>query len=65
MSQVSRVCLRFTCSRTIYAHLQSLEKQLDRVDGALEENQDRVGIMEEHLQNVQQELKYTQGRVRT
>jgi len=40
-----------------------LEKQLDRVDGALEENQDRIGIMEEHLQNVQQELKYTQGRV--
>jgi len=43
--------------------MQALEKQLERVDGALEENQDRIGIMGEHLQNVQQELKYTQGRV--
>ena len=45
------------------SHKQALEKALERADAALDENQDRVGIMTEHLKNVQQELKYTQTRV--
>lgn len=42
---------------------QNLEKALEKADGAVEENSDRISIMEEHLRNVQQELKYTQSRV--
>ena len=43
--------------------MQDLEKQLEGTDGLLDENSDRINIMSEHLSNVQQELKYTQGRV--
>ena len=43
---------------------QDLEKQLEQTEGQLSENADRIGIMDEHLSNVQQELKYTQSRVR-
>ncbi len=43
---------------------QELEVRLEKADAALEEHQDRVAIMDEHLKNVQQELKYTQSRVR-
>jgi hypothetical protein len=41
-----------------------LEKELEKADTAHEENRDRINIMQEHLHNVQQELKYTQSRVR-
>lgn len=58
-----RACTAPTSTPSLTPNMQALEKQLERVDGALEENQDRIGIMGEHLQNVQQELKYTQGRV--
>jgi hypothetical protein len=34
------------------------------MEGAIEENTDRINIMEDHLKNVQQELVYTQSRVR-
>jgi chaperonin cofactor prefoldin len=44
--------------------VQELEKRLEAVDTALEESHDRVAIMDEHLKNVQQELAYTQSRVR-
>jgi hypothetical protein len=44
--------------------MQHLEKRLEAAEAALEEHGDRVAIMGEHLKNVQQELKYTQGRVR-
>lgn len=43
---------------------QDLEKQLEQTENQLSENADRIGIMDEHLSNVQQELKYTQSRVR-
>mmetsp|Transcript_20436 Transcript_20436/g.66353 ORF Transcript_20436/g.66353 Transcript_20436/m.66353 type:complete len:909 (-) Transcript_20436:163-2889(-) len=43
-------------------HIRGLEKEREQSDAALEENKDRVGIMNEHLRNVQQELVYTQSR---
>ncbi len=43
--------------------MQRLEKQLELVDQALEENNDRINVMHEHLRNVQQELTYTESRV--
>ncbi len=43
---------------------QRLERRLERTERALETNMDRLHIMDEHLKNVQQELKYTQTRVR-
>eukprot|EP00854_Cymbomonas_tetramitiformis_P008918 gene8918-10568_t len=45
--------------------IKAEEKQLEAVEAALEENRDRINIMEEHLRNVQQELVYTQSRVDT
>lgn len=45
--------------------LQGLEKSLEQTETQLAENGDRIGIMSEHLNNVQQEIKYTQSRVRT
>lgn len=53
-----------TCQRCTCFTLQTLEKQLETTDSALTENSDRIQIMTEHLNNVQQELKYTQSRVR-
>lgn len=41
-----------------------MERKLDRTDLALEKNMDRIRSMDDHLKNVQQELKYTQTRVR-
>jgi hypothetical protein len=38
---------------------------LDAAEGDTEENKDRINIMHEHLKNVQQELVYTQSRVRS
>lgn len=43
--------------------MQKLERRLERTERALEQNTDRLHIMDEHLRNVQQELKYTQSRV--
>ncbi|GAX79427.1 hypothetical protein CEUSTIGMA_g6868.t1 [Chlamydomonas eustigma] len=43
--------------------VRDLEKQLEQTESLLSENGDRIGIMNEHLSNVQQELKYTQSRV--
>ena len=48
---------------TVLLRQQDLEKQLEATDTLLDENGDRINIMAEHLTNVQQELKYTQGRV--
>ncbi len=44
--------------------MQELERELEKTDGLLNENGERIAIMNEHLTNVQQELKYTQSRVR-
>jgi uncharacterized protein YgbK (DUF1537 family) len=43
--------------------LQDLEKQLEDVDTALEENKGRIDVMHSHLTNVQQEITYTESRV--
>jgi urease alpha subunit len=40
-----------------------LEGDLEETGVALDENVDRIKIMQEHLKNVQQELKFTQSRV--
>mmetsp|Transcript_9124 Transcript_9124/g.17160 ORF Transcript_9124/g.17160 Transcript_9124/m.17160 type:complete len:907 (-) Transcript_9124:51-2771(-) len=50
-------------NKALDSEVRDLERQLEATDVGLEENSDRVGIMEEHLKNVQQELKYTQNRV--
>jgi hypothetical protein len=42
--------------------VQKLERLLEDAEGGLEENGDRVGVMDEHLKNVQTELTYTQVR---
>lgn len=54
----------------LWAHLcccwypqQELEQKLEAADTALEENHDRISIMNEHLKNVHTELKYTQEKV--
>jgi len=52
-------------SRVSVVHtLQSLDKQLQQLDVSLEENTGRIGVMDEHLKNVQQEITYTESRVR-
>lgn len=43
---------------------QHLEQQLEAVDVAIEEHSGRIGVMEEHLKNVRQEIAYTESRVR-
>lgn len=43
--------------------LQLISSIIPKHQVALEENTDRIGIMTEHLQNVQQEITYTQSRV--
>lgn len=50
-------------NKALDAQVQRLEKQLQQVDAALEEHGGRVGVMHEHLKNVQQELTYTESRV--
>ncbi len=60
---VSQRRVRGCCSSSPGVALQDLEKKLESADAALEEHHDRVAIMDEHLKNVQQELKYTQSRV--
>jgi protein-arginine kinase activator protein McsA len=44
--------------------LQTVEKQLETLDASLEENKGRVEVMLDHLKNVQQEITYTESRVR-
>lgn len=56
--------MHFPCSTPHLPNLpQDLEKQLEGAESSLMENSDRIKIMDEHLNNVQQELKYTQTRV--
>ncbi|GLI65004.1 hypothetical protein VaNZ11_008430 [Volvox africanus] len=54
---------RGTDNEKLYVENAKLERRLERTDRALEQNMDRLHIMDEHLKNVQQELKYTQTRV--
>lgn len=49
-------------NRALNKEVATVEKEVERTDALLEENTDRVAIMEEHLKNVNQELRYTQTR---
>eukprot|EP00879_Flechtneria_rotunda_P003815 GHRR01004055.1.p1 GENE.GHRR01004055.1~~GHRR01004055.1.p1 ORF type:complete len:980 (+),score=386.14 GHRR01004055.1:396-3335(+) len=50
-------------NRGLNAQIRGLEKQLQQLDLSVEENAGRVGVMGEHLKNVQQEITYTESRV--
>ncbi|KAG2493473.1 hypothetical protein HYH03_008290 [Edaphochlamys debaryana] len=54
---------RGTENETLYVENAKMERKLERTERALDANMDRLHIMDEHLKNVQQELKYTQTRV--
>ncbi len=43
--------------------LQQLEKQLEGVDVALVQHEERASVLSSHLKNVQQEIAYTEARV--
>lgn len=43
--------------------MQELEAQLEQTRIAVEENNEHVKVLSEHLGNVRQEIGYTQGRV--
>lgn len=44
------------------AYIKRVRQELEYTDVSLEDNEDRVRVMSEHLANVQAELKYTQSR---
>lgn len=50
-------------NKALYRAVGALEHELEKTDGLLKENGERIAIMNEHLNNVQQELQYTQSRV--
>jgi len=50
-------------NKEIHTEVQSKEKRLEVVTSELDEHKGRVGIMSEHLKNVQQELLHTQALV--
>uniref|UniRef100_A0A061QV58 Flagella associated protein n=1 Tax=Tetraselmis sp. GSL018 TaxID=582737 RepID=A0A061QV58_9CHLO len=50
-------------NKELNRRVQGLEREVEQTSAALEDNVDRIKVMEEHLTNVQQELKFTQSRV--
>ena len=50
-------------NRELDAYIKRVRQELEYTDVSLEDNEDRVKVMSEHLANVQAELKYTQSRV--
>jgi hypothetical protein len=50
-------------NKEVHAEVQAKEKKLESVNSELDEHKGRVGIMGEHLKNVQQELLHTQALV--
>lgn len=44
------------------AYIKRVRQELEYTDVSLEDNEDRIKVMSEHLANVQAELKYTQSR---
>ena len=49
-------------NRELDAYIKRVRQELEYTDVSLEDNEDRVKVMSEHLANVQAELKYTQSR---
>jgi len=50
-------------NRALDAVIRDLEKKLELEGGTLEETNDRMQVMSEHLKNVRQEIQYTQSRL--
>lgn len=49
-------------NRDLDAYIKRVRQELEYTDVSLEDNEDRIKVMSEHLANVQTELKYTQSR---
>lgn len=49
-------------NRELDAYIKRVRQELEYTDVSLEDNEDRIKVMSEHLANVQTELKYTQSR---
>jgi len=49
-------------NRDLDAYIKRVRQELEYTDVSLENNEDRIKVMSEHLANVQAELKYTQSR---
>ena len=49
-------------NRELDTYIKRVRQELEYTDVSLEDNEDRIKVMSEHLANVQAELKYTQGR---
>ncbi|KAL0035076.1 hypothetical protein WJX79_010085 [Trebouxia sp. C0005] len=49
-------------NRDLDAYIKRVRQELEYTDVSLEDNEDRIKVMSEHLANVQAELKYTQSR---
>ena len=49
-------------NRELDAYIKRVRQELEYTDVSLEDNEDRIKVMSEHLANVQAELKYTQSR---
>lgn len=50
-------------NKKLNAAILDLRKHLEELTGHIEQNQDSISVMSEHLKNVQQELTYTESRV--
>ena len=51
-------------NRELDVYIKRVKQELEYTDVSLEDNEDRIKVMSEHLANVQAELKYTQSRFR-
>lgn len=49
-------------NRDLDAYIKRVRQELEYTDVSLEDNEDRIKVMSEHLANVQAELQYTQSR---
>ena len=49
-------------NKELDAYIKRVRQELEYTDVSLEDNEDRIKVMAEHLANVQAELKYTQSR---
>ena len=50
-------------NRDLDAYIKRVRQELEYTDVSLEDNEDRIKVMAEHLANIQAELKYTQSRL--
>ena len=50
-------------NRDLDAYIKRVRQELEYTDVSLEDNEDRIKVMAEHLANIQAELKHTQSRL--